>query len=232
MEEGVVRRRVLPHIDVDGKAYFITGCLDGSISALGLSKILAYRNHLAELKKPADLSILQWEDRRKRLLFKFVDDLLDDHSAVRHLDDPRCSSIVEEAFLHFANVRYLLLAYVVMPSHHHWLFLPDEDWSLTHLNEPHSLKKQRTAREAISHSIQSYTANQCNRVLGRTGRFWQVETYDHYVRDEAELLRIVNYIENNPVKAGLVTNPVDWQWSSARLRRDLGIEPGSPLRKR
>lgn len=170
MDEGVVRRRVLPHIDVDGKAYFITGCLEGSISALGLSKILAYRNHLADLKKPDGLSIQQWDDRKKKLLFKFVDDLLDDQSAVRYLDDPSCSSVVEEAFLHFANVRYLLFAYVVMPSHHHWLFLPDEDWSLTLLNAHDARKKHRTPREAISHSIQSYTANQSNRILGRTGR--------------------------------------------------------------
>jgi hypothetical protein len=32
--------------------------------------------------------------------------------------------------------------------------------------------------------------------------FWQAESYDHRVRDEREHLRIVAYIENNPVKAG------------------------------
>jgi putative transposase len=230
MEEGVVRRRVLPHIDVQGKAYFITGCLDGSISAAGLSKIIAFRNRMEKSPKPEELSIQQWEDRKRKLIFKLVDELLDDQPAVRYLDDPRCASIVEQAFLHFANVRYRLFAYVVMPSHH-WLFLPDETWSATLPSQPDGHKKIRTPREAISHSIQSYTANACNRILERTGQFWQIETYDRYVRDEAELFRIIDYIEANPVKAALVDEPMEWKWSSARLRHELGIERGCALRK-
>jgi REP element-mobilizing transposase RayT len=39
---------------------------------------------------------------------------------------------------------------------------------------------------------------------------WQSESYDHIVRDEDEFYRIINYIINNPVKAGLVENWQDW----------------------
>jgi type I restriction enzyme R subunit len=38
MIDGVFRRRNLPHIDLEGKATFITACLEGSISAAGLKK--------------------------------------------------------------------------------------------------------------------------------------------------------------------------------------------------
>ena len=63
------------------------------------------------------------------------------------------------------------------------------------------------------------TAREANRVLGRTGeRFWQAESYDHWVRDDHELERIVAYIENNPVKAGLVARPEEYRWSSAAER--------------
>ena len=43
--------------------------------------------------------------------------------------------------------------------------------------------------------------------LGFVGVFWQTETFDHYSRDEAEKMRIVHYIDNNPVKAGLEAYP-------------------------
>jgi hypothetical protein len=87
----------------------------------------------------------------------------------------------------------------------------------------------RTPREIISHSIQSYTATMCNRVRNATGPYWQDETFDHWARDESELLRIIHYIEQNPVVAGLVARAEDWQWSSARLRSVIGGKPGQPL---
>ena len=72
----------------------------------------------------------EWEHHRQKLLFGFVDQLLDGESPVCHLKDERQAAIVQNAFLHFADERYRLLAFVVMPSHHHWLFLPDEAWSV------------------------------------------------------------------------------------------------------
>jgi hypothetical protein len=41
------------------------------------------------------------------------------------------------------------------------------------------------------------------------------ESFDHWVRDNAEHARLVAYVENNPVKAGLCKRPEDWKWSSA-----------------
>ena len=60
-------------------------------------------------------------------------------------------------------------------------------------------------------------ARQTNLILGRTGQpFWQDESYDHWVRTEVELEKIVRYIERNPVAAGLAAAVEDWPWSSAR----------------
>ena len=50
------------------------------------------------------------------------------------------------------------------------------------------------------------------------------ESYDHWVRDEAEFERIKRYIENNPVKAGLVAQASDYPWSSAVKAEAPGIE--------
>ena len=54
-------------------------------------------------------------------------------------------------------------------------------------------------------------------MLGLTGQpFWQDESYDRLVRNDLEFERIVNYIERNPVTAGLVLTPEEFPWSSAR----------------
>ncbi len=71
-------------------------------------------------------------------------------------------------------------------------------------------------------SLKGATARGANRLLGRTGQpFWQKESYDHWVRNEAEFLRIRAYIENNPVKAGLVRTPEEYLWYSAGVEKSL-----------
>jgi REP element-mobilizing transposase RayT len=76
---------------------------------------------------------------------------------------------------------------------------------------------------SITKRIKGYTAREANLILGRTGEpFWQQESFDHWVRDETEFFRIVAYIENNPIKAGLVKRPEEWQWSSAAERKRRG----------
>jgi len=77
--------------------------------------------------------------------------------------------------------------------------------------------------------LKRYTAAECNRILQRTGAFWQDESYDHCVADEDELGRIIQYIEQNPVKAGLVLAAVLWPFSSAFDRLKFGLSPGRPL---
>jgi REP element-mobilizing transposase RayT len=39
------------------------------------------------------------------------------------------------------------------------------------------------------------------------------------MRDEGHLVRTVEYVEHNPVKAGLVEMAADWPWSSARFSK-------------
>lgn len=66
------------------------------------------------------------------------------------------------------------------------------------------------ALEDILHSWKSFTATAANKILGRTGAFWQKESYDHIVRDAHELQRTVKYVQENPSKAGLQNWP--WVW--------------------
>ena len=227
--EGNFRRRHLPHWDVEGRPFFVTACLAGRIPASGLSRILKHRNELNQRPRPQQYSFEEWEHAKHKLLFKFVDDLLDRQPAVRHLEDPRQAQIVFDAFLHFSDERYALLAFVVMPSHIHWLFRPDESWSLEALRKQPNTRHRRTPREIIVHSVQSYTATMCNRIRGGAGSYWQSETFDHWARDDEEMMRIIDYIESNPLKAGLVTRAEDWPWSSARVRANANLRVGDRI---
>ena len=95
---------------------------------------------------------------------------------------------------------YELTAWALMPNHVHLLILP---------NVPVPV---------IMRWLKGLTARRANLLLRRTGQlFWQDESFDHRVRDDAELERLVRYVEDNPVSAGLAANPRDWAWSSARL---------------
>jgi len=94
--------------------------------------------------------------------------------------------------------QYQRHAWVVMPNHVHLLLTP------------------LVPASRLQKSLKGFTAREANKILGRTGEpFWQRESYDHWARNEKEFQRIVTYIENNPVTAGLAARAEDYRWSSA-----------------
>src|ERR1017187_6528516 len=83
-------------------------------------------------------------------------------------------------------------------------------------NHVHVLIRPLQQPTRLLQSLKGTTAREANLILARTGQpFWQHESYDHWVRDQPELERIVAYIESNPVKAGLAAEPFLYRWSSA-----------------
>ncbi len=99
-----------------------------------------------------------------------------------------------------------------MPNHVHLLIKTYENHSLS----------------SIVHSWKSYTAHEITKLLKtrNTGEtpvlpeykndvVWQVEYWDRFIRDDAHYQRVINYIHNNPVKAGLCDKVEYWKWSSA-----------------
>ena len=69
-----------------------------------------------------------------------------------------------------------------------------------------------------------------NALLGRTGQaFWQEESFDRWIRSQEELEGLIDYVENNPVKAGLVELAEEWAWSSARRKADDEKRSSAPL---
>lgn len=58
--------------------------------------------------------------------------------------------------------------------------------------------------------IKGISAREANKLLQKKGIFWQTESYDHIVRDETELGKIIKYVIYNPVKAKLIEKWADW----------------------
>jgi putative transposase len=206
-----IRRRHLPHLDVPGATYFVTSCLAGSIPAQGLLEIARLEQNLLA-SRPPHIPLKDWKTIVWKKTFVAREAWLDGRPVARHLAEPTLAAIVAGALRFFSGERYDLLAWVVMPSHFHWVFRPRDEWISTLADFD-----KRTPRERIMHGIKRDSALKCNRVLGLSGPFWQDESYDHVVRDEDELARIVEYIELNPVKAGLCASRETWQWSSAYI---------------
>jgi hypothetical protein len=153
------RRRRLPHWDLPGATYFVTACLAGSIPAEGLLDLSEYRSSLAKRPKPDHISEDDWKTTCWKQTFARWDHWLDQRPGVRHLADAALAKIVVDSFYFFAGERYDLLAYVVMPSHIHWVFTPRQEWA-------EQLPDDRSPREAIMHSLKLYTALKCNRRSG------------------------------------------------------------------
>jgi len=130
-----------------------------------------------------------------------IEDYLDAGYGACYLRQPEIAALVEEALHYFDGQRYRLLAWVIMPNHVHVLIETFTGYLL----------------DKVIHSWKSYTANEANKRLGRSGRFWYREYFDRYIRDERHFGNVVRYIHHNPVKAGLVEEAVDWPYSSARL---------------
>ncbi|MEZ6068206.1 MAG: hypothetical protein R3B90_21400 [Planctomycetaceae bacterium] len=220
MQEKFSRRR-LPHWDLPGATYFITTCLADSIPAQGQLELARLRSQLQRTARPPNMAAHEWAARRWKSLFVQFDDWLDHHPASRLLEHSSAADIVVESLKHFAGQRYDLIAWVVMPSHLHWVFRPRDEW-VASLGDA---VNQRPPRQRIQFTLNTHTALECNRLLGRSGRFWQWESYDHCVTDEDELERIVAYVHANPVTAGLVERPESYRWSSAATHLDLERHP-------
>jgi putative transposase len=196
-EEFTVVERRLPHWSQTGTVCFITFRTWDSMPEHVVRAWLAERQEWlrahgidpALAKGEARLSELP---RAMQLAFAdFVSDRWNAHLDELHgacvLRQPRLAQIVAESLRHFDGERYLLDDLVVMPNHVHLLAaFPSEESLLAQCD-----------------SWKHYTAVQINRALGRRGRFWQEDGFDHLVRSAEQFEHFRKYIAENPVRAGL-----------------------------
>jgi len=134
------------------------------------------------------------QKRLKFLLSKKIDACLDAGYGECLLKKSQVAGIIKNALQHFDGIRYKLHAWCIMPNHVHVIVEPLAEYKLS----------------TIVHSWKSFTANKINRLLNRKGKLWQHEPYDHIIRSETEYWEHIEYVWNNPDKAGL-SNCLRWR---------------------
>ncbi|MEK6373662.1 MAG: transposase [Acidobacteriota bacterium] len=186
----VVRKRNrLPHWDVSHGIQFVTWHLADALPIEAVERLRRERDYQRQRLREtrgsvtkADVATIEVTFRRR------CEGLLDESCGSCVLRDHRAAKIVADAVTHFDEQRYRLFAWCVMPNHVHAVF-----------------STKRSLAEVL-HSWKSYTRTQINGLLHRTGKLWQDDYFDRLMRNEKQFRRAVDYVLNNPVKAGLM----DW----------------------
>ena len=196
--------RKLPHFQPTGETLFVTFRVAGSLPK---EVVLRWKEERESAVAQLDKATGTTEATRQQAIyheqkraFARFDALLDKATPTHHrLDQPVIADAIAGTLHWHHQQRNLdLLCYCIMPNHVHLVAVP--------------LRPELPLHQIIK-SVKTYSAKQVNAHLGRTGRFWQREYYDHVVRNEKELRNIIAYVLENPVKAGLCETWEQWPYS-------------------
>jgi putative transposase len=190
----------LPHWEQSGATYFVTFRTADSLPA-GLVGEFRQKldNWLKHHPKP-------WDDETAEVYWKNfghkTELWLDEGHGECALRKPQLAHIVAEALRYHEGSLCKQHAWVVMPNHVHTLFSLIENATLP----------------ALIHSWKSYTSKEINRILGRSGTFWQKDYFDRLVRTGEHFWRCARYIRRNPANLAPVSFLL-WQadWVSNAL---------------
>lgn len=187
-EEFMHSRGYIPHYEAGERTQMITYRLQDSMPSAVLSRFEDELKHFSPIERQSK--------RRQK-----IEDYLDRGAGSCVLQNQSIATLVEQNLLHFDQNRYKLHAWVLMPNHVHVLLTP----------------KKNVLLSQIVHSWKSYTAKKAQTILGSHSTFWQQEYFDRMIRNEKHYYASVEYIHNNPVKAGLCKASGEWKFGSARL---------------
>jgi len=123
------------------------------------------------------------------------------------LKESRAANAVVEAILFGKRQQwYYLLSFVIMPDHMHLVIIP----------------RDKNISQCMK-SVKGFSARRINSMFNRTGSIWQNGFYDYILDSEEKVLSRMRYIENNPVRKGVVTNTEDYGYSSAKYRAETDL---------
>ena len=212
MAINIYYERNLPHFQPPYATYLVNFRIAGSLPKEALRRLQSefelFKRSMASTT-PSKGSVATYRERQFEYQMN-VDRLLD--MATTGSDWLRRSDLAElvSKALHFYDgVKYALLAYCIMPNHVHTLLAFGPPW----IPAPDGEASEQFFVTKCIGSVKKKTARGANEILNRSGPFWQHESYDHVIRDDAEMRRILWYVILNPVSAGLVSDWKDWRWT-------------------
>ena len=146
-------------------------------------------------------------------------------SIIKHANvftqDKYCDILVRNILHYQKRYCFIILAYVIMPSHFHWIVIVDKYKGT--ISEIMRDIKKFSAWDIMGHLEKDKKTEILNLFLAEgkqhenhKRKFWQKRFHDEVVRNEKMFWAKRKYIHNNPVKAGLAVKPEHYKYSSAR----------------
>lgn len=132
-----------------------------------------------------------------------------------------CDILIDNIRFYRQKYHFKIYAYVIMPTHFHWIVEVDPTRAI--LSTVMREVKKYSAWDIMDY-LKAGGYSDYLRTFSRAAyktkdqrrKFWSKRFDDAYIRNDKMLESRVNYIHQNPVKAGLVTRPEDYKYSSAR----------------
>jgi replication-associated recombination protein RarA len=177
---GRLRGGNLPHWRQDGAMYFVTWRAADSMPPERVDQWIKEQD--AWLKAHPEPWSLGDEEEYYRLFPDRWETWLDEGHGECLLGRSQIRQIVEEVLRHDDGTKYRLEDFIVMPNHVHVLVSPLGSHTLSE----------------ITQAWKSTAAHRINKLLGRSGTFWQKESFDHIVRSAEQAQKFREYIQENP----------------------------------
>jgi putative transposase len=120
----------------------------------------------------------------------------------------KAADIVLEAILFGKSQEwYYLLSFVIMPDHVHLVVIP----------------REKNISPECMKSIKGFSARRINELLERKGSIWENGFYDYVLEGEEKTLSRMKYVEDNPIRKGIVARAEDYAYSSAKFRAETDL---------
>jgi putative DNA methylase len=214
--------------------HLVTLRLAGIVPPQRLQELRVWRDEQLALVPTEPRLAREFRTRIQQRFFTEYDYLLDDHRDNVLLADQRLGAMIRRQLLARASAGYQVLAYAVMPNHVHAVLevtapLSGVEATDTSADPPPEREiftvcsdEEPDEKSPLAEYLRDFkheTAKEAFALLedGRELK-WHSGTFDFWIRSEAELEAVIEYIAQNPVEAGLVQSPEQWFYCSAHER--------------
>jgi putative transposase len=135
-------------------------------------------------------------------------------------EDVYCDILINNIKYYQSLYKFEILAYVIMPSHFHWIIMLNSEFGS--ISEVMRDIKKYSAWDIMEmlekkrSDLMEIFRNEGNKYKHHKRKFWMHRFDDEVIRNEKMFWANLHYIHKNPVESGLVDSPEKYKYSSAR----------------
>jgi len=141
-----------------------------------------------------------------------------------------CDILISNIKHYREKYKFTTLGYVIMPSHFHWILIVNPKYG-TISDIMRDIKKFTTwqifdiLEEIENRTFLKIFQQSADGIKDQEKKLWMSRFDDEVIRNQQMFWAKLNYIHNNPLKAGLVTRAEDYKYSSARnyINKDQSV---------